>query len=147
MSTTDTAGTAREGMTMSDETTRLRALLERSALPWKVRPLMKGKSHPAIVEDGDGDTVTPIHIGHTSMERSDAHVALIVAAVNALPGLIDAAERAERAERERDDLAATLETRNAEHALALGRVRELEAVIAAMRTRIAYTRALAEERE
>lgn len=32
-----------------------------------------------------------------------------------------------RAERERDDLAATLETRTAEHALAMARVRELEA--------------------
>ena len=32
-----------------------------------------------------------------------------------------------RAERERDDLAATLETRNAEHALAMTQVREMEA--------------------
>jgi len=39
-----------------------------------------------------------------------------------------------RAERERDDLAATLETRNAEHALAMARVRELEAIIAGRTT-------------
>ena len=35
-----------------------------------------------------------------------------------------------RAERERDDLAAVLETRTAEHALAMARVTELEAIIA-----------------
>lgn len=81
MSTQDTAGAAREGMTMSDETTRLRALLERTA----ARVL-------------------------TVAEERDA-----------------ATKRAERAERERDDLAATLETRTAEHALAMARVRELEA--------------------
>ena len=39
-----------------------------------------------------------------------------------------------RAERERDDLAATLETRTAEHALAMARVRELEAIIAGRTT-------------
>ena len=39
-----------------------------------------------------------------------------------------------RAERERDDLAATLETRTAEHALAVERVRELEAIIAGRTT-------------
>lgn len=38
-----------------------------------------------------------------------------------------------RAERERDDLAATLETRNAEHAAAMARVAELEARLAAVR--------------
>lgn len=38
-----------------------------------------------------------------------------------------------RAERERDDLAATLETRNAEHALAMARVTELEARLTAAR--------------
>ena len=43
--TTTAAGTAREGMTMSDETTRLRALLERIAMPWKALP---------TVVDGDG---------------------------------------------------------------------------------------------
>ncbi len=63
-------------------------------------------------------------------ECDTSHAALIVSAVNALPGLLDAAERAERAERERDDLAAVLETRTAEHALAMARVTELEAILA-----------------
>ena len=36
----------------------------------------------------------------------------------------------EQTERERADIAATLETRNAEHALAMERVAELEAIIA-----------------
>ena len=45
-----------------------------------------------------------------------------------------ATKRAERAERERDDLAATIETRTAEHALAMARVRELEAIIAGRTT-------------
>lgn len=39
-----------------------------------------------------------------------------------------------RAERERDDLAATLETRTAEHAMAMARVAELEAIIAGRTT-------------
>lgn len=80
MSTQDTAGTAREGMMMSNETTRLRALL-----------------------------------------RESTELALRLS------------ERVERAERERDDLAATLETRNAEHALAMARVRQLEARLMAAR--------------
>ncbi len=42
--------------------------------------------------------------------------------------------RVDAAERERDDLAATLETRTAEHALAVERVRELEAIIAGRTT-------------
>lgn len=41
--------------------------------------------------------------------------------------------RADNAEAERDDLAATLETRTAEHALAVARVRELEARLTAAR--------------
>ena len=65
MSTQDTAGTARDGMTM-DETTRLRALL-----------------------------------------RESTELALRLS------------EQVKRAERERDDLAATLETRTAEHAAAM----------------------------
>ena len=60
---------------------------------------------------------------------AEARAQMYAAIPTALPGLLDAAERAERAERERDDLAATLETRNAEHALAMARVRELEAAV------------------
>jgi len=42
--------------------------------------------------------------------------------------------RVDAAERERDDLAAVLETRTAEHALAMARVRELETIIAGRTT-------------
>lgn len=114
----------------ADETTRLRALLKQTEMPWRAVDVVDGgtvlgrgtailRPHSrwlvrrvAEVDMGDGE------------ECDTSHAALIVAAVNALPGLLD---RVERAERERDDLAATLETRNAEHALAMARVRELEA--------------------
>ena len=157
----------------ADETTRLRALLDGIAMPWKAQPTIVDGDEvecSALVlcpygDDGDSTTVAEIDMGH-DIECDDAHAALIVGAVNALPGLLDAAEqmqlardihadyvrtsdenarrgaaalialteRAERAERERDDLAATLETRNAEHALAVERVRELEAIIAGRTT-------------
>ena len=134
---------------MSDETTRLRALLDGIAMPWKAQPTIVDGDEvecSALVlcpygDDGDSTTVAEIDMGH-DIECDDAHAALIVGAVNALPGLLDAAEqmqlardihadyvrtsdenarrgaaalialteRAERAERERDDLAATLET-------------------------------------
>lgn len=122
---------------MDDETTRLRALLKGIALPWKAQPtVVDGDEVECLAlvlcphgDDGDRDMVAEIDMGH-GVECDDAHAALIVAAVNALPGLLDAAERAERAERERDDLAATLETRTAEHALAMARVAELESALA-----------------
>jgi hypothetical protein len=92
------------------------------------------------------------------------HAPGFVAVVNALPGLLDAADelrvlkavraarlqkmdeivpqwraacdaadsRAARAERERDDLAATLETRTAEHAAALRALSEARAVVDAL---------------
>ena len=81
----------------SDETTRLRALPERA-------------------EGG-----TWVSMEGAGLRKPDA--ALIVAAAD-ITALLD---RMERAERERDDLAATLETRNAEHALA---VEQLAAVTA-----------------
>lgn len=122
------------------ETTRLRALCDATELPWRAVDVVDGgtvlgrgtailRPHSrwlvrrvAEVDMGDGE------------ECDTSHAALIVSAVNALPGLLDAAERAERAERERDDLAATLETRAAEHALAMERVTELEAIIAGRTT-------------
>lgn len=122
------------------ETTRLRALCDATELPWRAVDVVDGgtvlgrgtailRPHSrwlvrrvAEVDMGDGE------------ECDTSHAALIVAAVNALPGLLDAAERAERAERERDDLAAVLETRTAEHALAMARVTELEAIIAGRTT-------------
>ena len=155
---------------MDDETTRLRALLKGIALPWKAQPtVVDGDEVECLAlvlcphgDDGDRDMVAEIDMGH-GVECDDAHAALIVAAVNALPGLLDSAERAGRelatatasvrqlradvelatgqrdaeacradnAEAERDDLAATLETRTAEHALAMARVRELEYVLRA----------------
>jgi hypothetical protein len=123
-------------MTMSDETTRLRALLDGIALP-----LSSAQTDSTAIEidDAEGTYVGSVDVDHgpglDASESTETHAALIVAAVNALPGLLDAAERAERAERERDDLAAVLETRTAEHALAMARVTELEAMLDAMNRR------------
>jgi len=116
---------------MSDETTRLRALLKGIALPWRVG--RRGMAMQWSAPDRIGQLVERHEIDSVDVTEPN-NAALIVAAVNALPGLLDAAERAERAERERDDLAATLETRTAEHALAMARVAELEAIIAGRTT-------------
>lgn len=64
-------------------------------------------------------------------EQEERNAALIVAAVNALPGLLD---RVERAERERDDLDATLATRDAEHAAALRALSDARVVVDASMT-------------
>ena len=138
---------------MSDETTRLRALLDGIALP-----LSSAQTDSTAIEidDAEGTYVGSVDVDHgpglDASESTETHAALIVAAVNALPVLLDAAEKADAlldsagrrianlyAERnaarvERDDLAATLETRTAEHALAVERVRELEAIIAGRTT-------------
>lgn len=152
---------------MSDETTRLRALLERATqTPWRQDGCEITVVGSTLGVDG-GETVVAectlpdcIEVADEDRkEQEERNAALIVATVNALPGLLDAADelrvlkavraarlqkmdeivpqwraacdaadsRAARAERERDDLAATLETRTAEHALAMERVRELEA--------------------
>ena len=127
---------------MSDETTRLRALLERATqTPWRQDGCEITVVGSTLGVDG-GETVVAectlpdciVVANEDREEQEERNAALIVGAVNALPGLLDAAERAERAERERDDLAATLETRTAEHALAMARVRELEAIIAGRTT-------------
>ena len=138
---------------MSDETTRLRALLDGIALP-----LSSAQTDSTAIEidDAEGTYVGSVDVDHgpglDASESTETHAALIVAAVNALPVLLDAAEKADAlldsagrrianlyAERnaarvERDDLAAVLETRTAEHALAMERVRELEAIIAGRTT-------------
>jgi len=159
---------------MSDETTRLRALLERATqTPWRQDGCEITVVGSTLGVDG-GETVVAectlpdciVVANEDREEQEERNAALIVGAVNALPGLLDAAEqmqlardihadyvrtsdenarrgaaalialteRAERAERERDDLAATLETRTAEHALAMARVAELEAIIAGRTT-------------
>ena len=156
------------------ETTRLRALLKRATqTPWRQDGTEITVVGSTLGVDG-GETVVAectlpdciVVANEDREEQEERNAALIVGAVNALPGLLDAAEqmqlardihadyvrtsdenarrgaaalialteRAERAERERDDLAATLETRNAEHALAVERVRELEAIIAGRTT-------------
>ena len=172
---TTAAGTAREGMTVdTSETTRLRALLRRATqTPWRQDGTEITVVGSTLGVDG-GETVVAectlpdciVVANEDREEQEERNAALIVGAVNALPGLLDAAEqmqlardihadyvrtsdenarrgaaalialteRAERAERERDDLAATLETRTAEHALAMARVRELEAIIAGRTT-------------
>lgn len=157
---------------MSDETTRLRAMLERAALPaCEAECMGHGKlwcvttrdavvaNHRAFVADIVWAAPEPMGSGVVT----EARARLFAAIPTALPGLLDAAERAERehreagestraawreserreqelrdrliaAERERDDLAAVLETRTAEHALAMARVTELEAIIAGRTT-------------
>ena len=158
----------------TSETTRLRALLKRATqTPWRQDGTEITVVGSTLGVDG-GETVVAectlpdciVVANEDREEQEERNAALIVGAVNALPGLLDAAEqmqlardihadyvrtsdenarrgaaalialteRAERAERERDDLAATLETRTAEHALAVERVRELEAIIAGRTT-------------
>ena len=155
------------------ERTRLRALCKGIELPWSTADHYEEGSPTGAVDilcDGGDAIERAVEVARIDMgfgeECDTAHAALIVAAVNALPGLLDAADelrvlkavraarlqkmdeivpqwraacdaadsRAARAERERDDLAATLETRTAEHALAMERVRELEAIIAGRTT-------------
>lgn len=108
----------------TSETTRLRALLKGIALPWKAQPtVVDGDEVECLAlvlcphgDDGDRDMVAVIDMGH-GVECDDAHAALIVAAVNALPGLLDAAERAERAEARVRELEAALA--RADHAASM----------------------------
>lgn len=159
---------------MSDETTRLRALLERATqTPWRQDGCEITVVGSTLGVDG-GETVVAectlpdcIEVADEDRkEQEERNAALIVATVNALPGLLDAADelrvlkavraarlqkmdeivpqwraacdaadsRAARAERERDDLAATLETRTAEHAAALRALSEARAVVDASMT-------------
>ena len=110
---------------MSDETTRLRALLERATqTPWEVTEIRDGRQPEGVEELG---VFAPCDV--RSYQKPDetwhgalicrgmdgptraANAALIVAAVNALPGLLDAAERAERAEARVRELEAIIEGR------------------------------------
>ena len=146
------------------ETTRLRALLERAALP-ACEAVDNGVGEWSVTHAGPPPwTVAELWDSPAaSTDAVEARARLFAAIPTALPGLLDAAERVERehreagestraawreserreqelrdrliaAERERDDLAATLETRTAEHALAVARVTELEAIIAGRTT-------------
>lgn len=151
----------------TSETTRLRALLKRATqTPWRQDGTEITVVGSTLGVDG-GETVVAectlpdciVVANEDREEQEERNAALIVGAVNALPGLLDAAEqmqlardihadyvrtsdenarrgaaalialteRAERAERERDDLAATLEARTAEHVLAMERAVEMEA--------------------
>lgn len=95
---------------MSDETTRLRALLERATqAPWEVTEIRDGRQPEGVEELG---VFAPCDV--RSYQKPDetwhgalicrgmdgptraANAALIVSAVNALPGLLDRVERAER---------------------------------------------------
>jgi hypothetical protein len=152
-------------MTMNEsETTRLRALLKRAALP-ACEAVDNGVGEWSVTHAGPPPwTVAELWDSPAaSTDAVEARARLFAAIPTALPGLLDAAERVERehreagestraawreserreqelrdrliaAERERDDLAATLETRNAEHALAMTQVREMEAIIAGRTT-------------
>ena len=99
------------------ETTRLRALLEGIAMPWKAQSTIVDGDEiecAALVlcpygDDGDTSTVAEIDMGYGE-ECDDSHTALIVAAVNALPALCDKVEARDRelaaVTRERDQLVA-----------------------------------------
>lgn len=97
MTTHDTAGTARGGMTMDDDVTRLRALLERAEDGlWEVDAV-----DPFLVTTNNPSKGATSHIAQVVCPMDEdgdpyeANAALIVAAVNALPGLLDRVERAE----------------------------------------------------
>ena len=101
----------------TSETTRLRALLKRATqTPWRQDGTEITVVGSTLGVDG-GETVVAectlpdciVVANEDREEQEERNAALIVGAVNALPGLLDAAERAERAE---------------------ARVRELEAIIA-----------------
>ena len=93
---------------MSDETTRLRALLERATqTPWR----QDGTEITVLGSTlgvGGGETVIAectlpdcLEVADEDREeQEERNAALIVAAVNALAGLLGRVERAERAERE-----------------------------------------------
>lgn len=112
-----------------DETTRLRALLERTA----ARVLTVAEERNAATERAER-----AEHKHATVLASLTHALAQGDALNAeakdMHDRMTAAEvRAGAAERERDDLAATLETRTAAHALAMARVAELEARLTAAR--------------
>ena len=76
-------------------TARLRALLKDAALPWRVVPYIVGdgsQDFGASIEDADGALLT--YGGYEGLDApcSTANAALIVEAVNALPGLLDERE-------------------------------------------------------
>ena len=105
----------------TSETTRLRALLKRATqTPWRQDGTEITVVGSTLGVDG-GETVVAectlpdciVVANEDREEQEERNAALIVGAVNALPGLLDAAERAERAE---------------------ARVRELEAIIAGRTT-------------
>lgn len=91
---------------MSDETTRLRALYEGIAMP-----LSAAQTDTTAIEisDAEGVYLGSVDIDdnplYDASEATEAHAALIVSAVNALPGLLNALDAAER---ERDVLRAQL---------------------------------------
>ena len=84
---------------MDDDTTRLRALLDGIALPWSAQmTVVDGDEVECLAlvlcpygDDGDKTTVAEIDMGY-DVECDDGHAALIVAAVNAFPTLLDKAD-------------------------------------------------------
>ena len=90
----------------------------------------------------DGRGGMPVAPGEMTRGELVAQLATATASVQQLRADVELATaqrdaeacRADDAEGERDALAATLETRTAEHALAMARVRELEAIIAGRTT-------------
>lgn len=86
----------------ANERARLRAMREGIAMPWRAQPTIVDGDDvecAALVtcphgEDGDRDTVAEIDMGYGE-ECDDAHAALIVGSVNALPAALDALDSAE----------------------------------------------------
>ena len=103
----------------TSETTRLRALLKRATqTPWRQDGTEITVVGSTLGVDG-GETVVAectlpdciVVANEDREEQEERNAALIVGAVNALPTLLDAAERAERAEARVRELEAIIEGR------------------------------------
>lgn len=101
----------------SDERARLRALYRGIAMPWEAADHVEDGDVIAtgteiICEADDSDmgavVVVTVDMGF-DRECDEAHAALILGAVNALPALLDDSERLAKAERERDEARAEAE--------------------------------------
>lgn len=107
-----------------DERARLRALYRGIAMPWEAADHVEDGDVIAtgteiICEADDSDmgavVVVTVDMGF-DRECDEAHAALILGAVNALPALLDDSERLAKAERERDEARAEVESLRSESA-------------------------------
>jgi hypothetical protein len=84
----------RQSEAMSDTIERLRALLARATeLPWKSDPWDQWKKR-ILITDKRHDEIALIYNDDIAHKNAHANLALVPAAVNALPALLDVAEAA-----------------------------------------------------